>query len=34
VALWSIANGGHVPTLTANFAPAVIDFLLARVARG
>jgi len=34
VELWSIANGGHVPMLTANFTPAIIDFLLARVARG
>ncbi len=33
VELWSIPSGGHVPTLTANFTPAVIDFLLARAAR-
>jgi polyhydroxybutyrate depolymerase len=32
VVLWSIADGGHVPALTATFTPAVIDFLLARVA--
>jgi len=34
VELWSIADGGHVPTLTATFAPAVVDFLLARTAPG
>jgi polyhydroxybutyrate depolymerase len=34
VELWSIAGGGHVPALTTGFAPAVIDFLLARVAPG
>ncbi|MGE5827367.1 MAG: alpha/beta hydrolase family esterase [Micromonosporaceae bacterium] len=27
VELWTIVHGGHVPSLTANFAPAVIDFL-------
>jgi polyhydroxybutyrate depolymerase len=32
VELWSIAGGGHVPALTANFTPAVLDFLLARTA--
>jgi polyhydroxybutyrate depolymerase len=32
VELWSIADGGHIPTLTATFAPAVIDYCLARVA--
>ena len=32
VALWSITNGRHVPSLTAAFTPAVLDFLLARVA--
>jgi polyhydroxybutyrate depolymerase len=32
VELWSMADGGHVPTLTPNFTPAVLDFLLARVA--
>jgi polyhydroxybutyrate depolymerase len=31
VELWSIKDGGHVPALTADFAPAIIDFLLARV---
>jgi polyhydroxybutyrate depolymerase len=34
VELWSMTDGGHVPALTANFAPAVIDFLLAQVAPG
>ena len=34
VELWSIADGGHVPSLTTTFTPAVVDFLLARVARG
>ena len=32
VELWSIKDGGHIPALTAGFAPAVIDFLFARVA--
>jgi hypothetical protein len=32
--LWTMADGGHVPTPTARFTPAVIDFLLARVAAG
>jgi len=32
VELWSVTGGDHVPKLTATFAPAVIDFLLARVA--
>jgi len=27
VELWSIKEGGHIPALSANFAPAVIDFL-------
>jgi polyhydroxybutyrate depolymerase len=27
VELWSIEGGGHVPSLTADFAPAVVDFL-------
>jgi polyhydroxybutyrate depolymerase len=27
VELWSIADGSHVPRLTADFAPAVVDFL-------
>ena len=31
VELRSIEDGDHVPALTAGFAPAVIDFLLARV---
>jgi polyhydroxybutyrate depolymerase len=30
VELWSIEEGSHVPALTADFAPAVIDFLYAR----
>jgi polyhydroxybutyrate depolymerase len=30
VELWSIADGGHVPPLTEDFAPAVVDFLYAR----
>lgn len=30
VELWSIKDGGHIPPLTASFAPAVVDFLLAR----
>jgi polyhydroxybutyrate depolymerase len=30
VALWSIEDGSHVPPLTADFAPAVVDFLYAR----
>ena len=32
VELWSMANSDHVPKVTATFAPAVIDFLIARVA--
>lgn len=32
VELWSIKDGGHVPALSTDFAPAVVDFLLARVA--
>jgi polyhydroxybutyrate depolymerase len=32
VELWSIKDGGHVPAFTETFAPAVVDFLLARVA--
>jgi polyhydroxybutyrate depolymerase len=32
VHLWTIKDGRHVPALTANFAPAVVDFLLAQVA--
>ncbi len=31
VALWSIKDGSHVPALSAGFAPAVADFLLAQV---
>ena len=31
VVVWSIKDGGHVPALTAAFAPAVLDFLLAQV---
>jgi polyhydroxybutyrate depolymerase len=27
--LWSIAGAGHIPSLSADFAPSVIDFLLA-----
>jgi polyhydroxybutyrate depolymerase len=34
VELWSIKDGGHVPAITATFAPAVIDFLLARTSPG
>jgi polyhydroxybutyrate depolymerase len=30
VELWSIKDGGHIPALTAGFASAVVDFLLAR----
>jgi polyhydroxybutyrate depolymerase len=30
VELWSIEEGSHVPALTAEFAPAVIDFLYAQ----
>lgn len=26
--LWTIAGGGHIPSLTSSFAPAVLDFLL------
>ncbi|MEU5941264.1 PHB depolymerase family esterase [Micromonospora sp. NPDC047548] len=33
VELWHISGGGHTPTLNANFAPAVIDFLYARLSR-
>jgi polyhydroxybutyrate depolymerase len=29
VELWTIEGGGHVPSLTADFAPSVVDFLLA-----
>jgi polyhydroxybutyrate depolymerase len=29
VALWSIVGGGHIPSFTDNFAPAVASFLLA-----
>jgi polyhydroxybutyrate depolymerase len=32
VELWSITDGGHVPVLTGDFAPAVMDFLYARTA--
>ncbi|MCW6009354.1 dienelactone hydrolase family protein [Micromonospora sp. CPCC 205371] len=32
VELWSIKDGGHIPELTDGFAPAVVDFMLARVA--
>jgi polyhydroxybutyrate depolymerase len=32
VELWSIKDGSHIPALTAGFASAIIDFLLARVA--
>jgi polyhydroxybutyrate depolymerase len=32
VELWSIKDGGHIPALTGDFAPAVVDFMLARVA--
>jgi polyhydroxybutyrate depolymerase len=31
VGLWSIKDGGHIPALTASFAPAVVDFLLSQV---
>ncbi|WP_203906075.1 extracellular catalytic domain type 1 short-chain-length polyhydroxyalkanoate depolymerase [Rhizocola hellebori] len=31
VQLWSIKDGRHVPSLSAAFAPAVMDFLLAQV---
>jgi polyhydroxybutyrate depolymerase len=27
--LWTINGGGHIPVLTSNFAPKVIDFLFA-----
>lgn len=30
VELWSIKDGGHIPALTEVFAPAVVDFMLAR----
>jgi polyhydroxybutyrate depolymerase len=30
VELWSIEDGSHVPPLTADFAPAVVDFLYAQ----
>ncbi|GLH96014.1 extracellular catalytic domain type 1 short-chain-length polyhydroxyalkanoate depolymerase [Phytohabitans aurantiacus] len=30
VELWSIKDGGHIPALTDGFAPAVVDFMLAR----
>lgn len=33
VELWSIAGGGHVPTLTDAFTPAIVDFLLTRAVR-
>jgi polyhydroxybutyrate depolymerase len=32
VELWSMTGGDHVPKLTPDFTPAVVDFLLARVA--
>ena len=28
--LWTIPNGGHVPTLSSTFAEQVVDWLLAR----
>ncbi len=31
VELWSIKDGAHVPAFTAGFAPAITDFLFARV---
>jgi polyhydroxybutyrate depolymerase len=31
VELWTVTHGSHVPSLTANFAPAVIDFLYSLV---
>lgn len=34
VELWSIAGGAHVPPLTDEFAPAVVDFLYAQVSPG
>jgi polyhydroxybutyrate depolymerase len=30
VELWSIQGGAHVPTLSASFAPSVVDFLLSQ----
>ena len=30
VEFWSIAGAGHVPKLSPNFAPALVDFLLAQ----
>jgi polyhydroxybutyrate depolymerase len=30
VELWTMTGGGHVPALTPNFTPAILDFLLAR----
>ena len=30
VALWAITNGVHVPALSDNFTPAILDFLLTR----
>jgi polyhydroxybutyrate depolymerase len=30
VALWTIRDGSHVPRFTADFVPAVLDFLLAQ----
>ena len=31
VELWTIKDGRHIPALSASFAPAVLDFLYARV---
>jgi polyhydroxybutyrate depolymerase len=33
VELWAIGDGSHVPALSANFAPAVVDFLYAQPSR-
>lgn len=33
VALWSITGGSHVPALSSDFAPSVVDFLLATSTR-